>query len=308
MTGTMKRAALCAAVVAIAGCSASAGPGATEAIAADGGDLGQAWLALHAAMKAGDAAKATPLLDGRQWNLANKQPSWFQMFAEGDPGRPMGGRRNGDRATLFLDESTPGDETGRDYRHVNATRVGSGWVFDNPTTLGSSFSTHEARDCVALPTVFPCGVETAPAGKVAGTIVPKPKPDEPERHVLLDGFAARMVPSEGGEPTATRVVLSTLGINPAALALSSDPDHVYGWLGWPVMKLDIAPDGSSATLEYYGGRGRAKQALTKELVLEPATPGRIKGRLALDHAEAGKIDVSFDLSTASICRADEYPC
>ena len=126
--------------------------------------------------------------------------------------------------------------------------------------------------------------------------------------MLLDGFAARMVPREGGEPTATRVVLSTLGINPAALALSSDPDHVYGWLGWPVMKLDIAPDGSSATLEYYGGRGRAKQALTKELVLEPATPGRIKGRLALDHAEAGKIDVSFDLSTASICRADEYPC
>ena len=297
MKGLYVRAALAAALaVAIAGCTASAGSGTTEKIADDGGDLGKAWLDLNAAMEKGDAQAASALLDGKRWNLANKKPSWFQQFADGEPGKPMGGRRNGDRATLFLDNSDA-DGSRFEYRHVGATWSGSSWVFDGPMTLGSSFSPSDKRDCAETPDVFPCGVET---GQVSGTIkLAAPGEDDPAQYVLLDGFAARKVPTAGGATTTTEVVLSTQGINPAALAMSSDPDHVYGWLGWPVMKLAVAPDGKSAEVEYYGGGPRKKMTVTDGLTIDASAPGRMKGTLKTDVPDVGHVDVAFDLSTAS---------
>ena len=61
----------------------NAGPARTEELPSDGGDLGKAYIELAAAMKAGDKERAGRLLDPRQWHLANKQKSWFGMFAHG---------------------------------------------------------------------------------------------------------------------------------------------------------------------------------------------------------------------------------
>lgn len=291
----------------LAGCGGGGGNDAkTEALPSDGGEVGKAWLTFYGAMQAGDVETSKRHLDDRRWTTGNKPAKWFQQFATDPADRPMGGRLKGDRATLFLDASGGGSP---DYRHVNATRMGDHWVFDNPTTYGSSFSLSDGRDCSGGVTIFPCGVETAPQGQVGGTVTKlKTSDNEPTTEVLLDGFAVRMLPSEGAAPTATRVVLSAYGINPAGLALSTDPAHADGWLGWPVLRLLIAADGKSAELEYYGGSARKKVTVTSGLTLEANTPGRIKGRVQAEIPEGAKVDAHFDLGTASMCRADQYPC
>lgn len=295
---------------ALAGCGGGGGAdnAKTEALPADGGDLGKAWLAFHAAMKAGDVEASKRYLDGARWTTGNKKASWFQQFAEGEADKPMGGRVHGDRATLFLDASDPESTASRDYRHVNATRDGDSWRFDNPHTFGSSFSLSDARDCSAG-AIFPCGVETAPPGQVGGTVENlKARDGKPATELLVDGFAVQMVPTAGAAPTATRVVLSAHGINPAALALSTDPGHAEGWLGWPVLHLDIAADGKSAELEYYGGNGRQKTTVTAGLTLDANAPGRVRGRIQAEIPEAAKVDAHFDFGVASTCRKDDYPC
>lgn len=306
-----RHALLLALLAALAGCGGGSGAtdtARTEALPDDGGDLGKAWLAFHAAMKAGDVETSKRFLDGARWSTDNKQASWYQQFADGGVEKPMGGRVHGERATLFLDGSDPEYPEGREYRHVSATRVGDSWRFDNPTTFGSSFSLTDARDCSAG-AIFPCGVETAPLGQVGGTVVKlKTRADEPATEVLMDGFAVRMVPTEGAAPTATRVVLSASAINPAGLALSTDPEQADGWLGWPVLRLDIAPDGKSAELQYYGGNGRKKVTVTTGLTLDADTPGRVRGRVQAEIPDGARVDARFDLGTASSCRKDQYPC
>ena len=66
----------------------AAGPAKTEVLPADGGDLGKAWAELAAAMKAGDAGRAGKLLDPKAWHLADKQASWFSMFADMEKSKP----------------------------------------------------------------------------------------------------------------------------------------------------------------------------------------------------------------------------
>ena len=53
------------------------------------------------------------------------------------------------------------------------------------------------------------------------------------------------------------------------------------------MKLDIAPDGKSGELEYYGGAGRKKVTVTDGLKLDPSTAGRVKGTLKTEVPEVG---------------------
>jgi hypothetical protein len=291
----------CAAV--LAGLANAAGPGKTEILPANGGDLGKAYLDLAAAMKAGDKERAGRLLDPRAWHLADKQKSWFLMFAEMDKSRPAGGRLQGDRGTLFL--SSPGNPL--EFRYMSATRTSGGWQFDSPATLGSSFSKSEARDCKTS-RKFPCGVKTAPDSVVSGTIVPRsPAPDMPLKYQVIDGMAVPLVTEKGGAPAGTRVILSIHGINPEAVALNGDPEEVSGWLGWPVISLEVGRDGKTAKMEYYDGMSRRSFDIAKGLTVETTAPGRIRGQLKTE-IEKIVFDVSFDLAATSSCQAGAYRC
>jgi hypothetical protein len=281
----------------------AAGPVRTEALPETGGDLGTAYLDLAAAMKAADKERAGRLLDPRAWHLADKQKSWFGMFAEMEKSQPAGGRVQGDRGTLFL--SSPGNPL--EFRYVSATRTSGGWQFDSPATLGSSFSKSEMRDCNAS-RVFPCGAKTAPDSVVVGTIVPRsPAPGMPAKYRVIDGLAVPMVAVPGGAPAATRVLLSVHGINPDAVALSGDPDEVKGWLGWPVISLDVAKGGKSAKLEYYDGLSRKSVDIAKGLTLDASAPGRVHGELKAE-VEGVAFDVRFDLAVTNSCQTDAYRC
>lgn len=281
----------------------AAGPDRTEPLPATGGDLGKAYLDLAAAMKAADKERAGRLLDPRAWHLADKQKSWFEMFAEMDKSRPAGGRVQGDRGTLFL--SNPGNPL--EFRFVSATRTPGGWRFDSPATLGSSFSRSEVRDCKAS-RVFPCGAKTAADGAVAGTIVPRsPASDMPVKYRVIDGLAVAMVAAPGGAPAGTRVLLSIHGINPEAVALSGDPDEVKGWLGWPVISLDVAKGGKSAKLDYYDGISRKSVDIAKGLTIDASAPDRVRGHMKTE-VEGVAFDVRFDLAVTNSCQTDAYRC
>lgn len=283
--------------------SAGAGPIRTEPLPANGGDVGKAYTDLAAAMRAGDKERAGRLLDPRQWHLSNKQKSWFEMFADMGNMQPAGGRLQGDRATLFL-VNKAGNPL--EFRYMSATRTSSGWQFDSPTTFGSSFSKAEARDCKSSE-VFPCGARTAPDAMVAGTITPRqPDPHGPASCRVIDGLAVRMV-DEAKHSVGTRVLLSIHGINPEAVALSGDPDEVKGWLGWPVLSLDVAPGGKSAKLEYYDGMSRKTFDVAKGLNVEASAPDRVRGQLKTEIDKVA-FDLSFDLGAASSCQAEAYRC
>ena len=291
-------------VALLAASANAAGPVRTEVLPAAGGDLGKAYVELAAAMKAGDKERAGRLLDPRAWHLADKQKSWFGMFADMDKSQPAGGRLQGDRGTLFV---TSGVGNPLEFRFLSATRTSSGWQFDSPTTFGSSFGRSEARDCKTSK-VFPCGVKTAPDSAVSGTIVPRsPAPSMPVKYHVIDGLAVPMAAAPGDASTSTRVLLSIHGINPEAVLLSGDPEEVGRWLGWPLISLDIAKDGKTATMEYYDGMSRRSFDVVKGLAVESAAPGRIRGQLK---TEIDKVvfDVSFDLAAVGSCQSNVYRC
>ncbi len=153
----------------------------------DGGDLGKAYVELAAAMKAGDKERAGRLLDPKEWHLGNKEKSWFQMFDSLQELKPAGGRRQGDRATLFF--QTDGNPL--EFRSMTATRLDGAWRFCTPT-FGASFSKSEIRDC-KTGTVFPCGAKTAPDSVVWGTMTPHSDAPETQSHRVIDGLAVRMM-------------------------------------------------------------------------------------------------------------------
>ncbi len=285
-----------------AACAGDAGPARTEVLPKDGGDLGKAYVELAAAMKAGDKERAGRLLDPKQWHLGNKEKSWFQMFDHMERQKPAGGRRQGDRATLFLLET---DGNPLEFRYMSATRADGAWHFDSPTDLGSSFSKSEIRDC-KTGTVFPCGAKTAPDSVVWGTMTPHSDAPETQSHRVIDGLAVRMM-DDKKQLASTLVLLSGNGINPEAVAASSDPEQVKGWLAWPVVALDIAPGGKSGKLEYYNGSSRKTLDITKGLSIESRSPGRIRGQLKTD-VEKIALDLHFDLDTTSSCQVGAYRC
>jgi hypothetical protein len=285
-----------------AACGHDAAPARTEVLPSDGGDLGKAYLELAGAMKAADKDRAGRLLDPDHWHLANKEKSWFGMFDGVYSGQPAGGRIQGDRATLFLT-----DKAGNplEFRYMSATKTSSGWQFDAPTTLGSSFSKAE-RDC-STSKMFPCGVQTAPDSVVSGTITARePAPGTSAKSRVIDGIAVRMVDAKN-QVVGSRVLLSIHGINPAALALSRDPDNVKGWLAWPAILLDIPPGGGAAKMEYYDGASRKTIDVAQGLSIQAGTPDRIRGQLKTE-ADKVAFDLHFDLGTASSCQADAYNC
>ena len=141
-----------------------------------------------------------------------------------------------------------------------------------------------------------------------GTITHRVRtPDTPARYRVIDGLAVRMVASPGTAPTSTRVLLSVHGIDPVAVSLSGDPDHVKGWLGWPVISLDIAKDGKSAKMELYDGAARRNFAVTTGLIVETPDPARVRGQLKTE-IEKIDFDLHFDLAATSSCQTDASRC
>lgn len=292
----------------IAACC-SAGPvpdGTTEVLPADGGELGRAFADLTASFKAADKVRAAKLLDPTAWHLENKQASWFaQIGGQLAEYKPVGGRRQGDRATLFVVTPQPY------YAMMNASHVATGWQFDSPIPFGSSLNP-SGRDCKSSPTRFPCGAASAPDARVSGTVqshLIDPETKSPLRPVvLIDGLAVRRVDEETKVLKSTWIVLSATGINPRMVALSADPDEVKGWLGHPVLTLDVAPDGKSATVEYSDGYSPKSFVVSDGLSIDTSVPHRIRGRLKTDAKAVASFDITFDISTGCDCLADKYQC
>jgi hypothetical protein len=299
----------CVAMLALlcAACGSGAAPAAkTEALAADGGDLGNAFVDMVDAFKAADKARVGKLLDPQKWHMDGKEASWFALFAKQiQDNHPVGGRRQGDRATLFVVNAQPY------YAMMNATHTASGWQFDSPLATGSSFG-ETPRDCAASPTRFPCGATSAPDTQVSGTVLSH-KSDSlsggaSTPNVLFDGLAVRMLDSETKKPKFTRLLLSGTGINPQMVALSGDVGNVKGWLNYPLLMLDVAVDGKSAKLEYFNGASHQNLDVTEGLSIDPNTPNRIRGHLQTDAKDLARFDVAFDLGTASDCVESAYNC
>lgn len=279
--------------------STAAPPEKTEVLPADGGDLGKAYTDLVAAFKAGDKANAAKTLDTVVWNLDTKQPSWFAQFVPGmQDNHPVGGRRQGDRATLFVVNSQPY------YAMMNATHAADGWKFDSPVASGSSFG-DPPRDCAATPKRFPCGATSAPDARVSGHVLShaaQPMDPASARPVtLIDGVAVRMLDDQSKQLKFTRLLLSGTGINPQMLALSGNVGVVKGWLTYPLVTLDVSPDGKSAKLDYYNGSARKTLDVTNGLTIDTTTPERMRGHLKTDATDVAQFDLTFDIATTSEC-------
>jgi hypothetical protein len=277
----------------------------TEPLAADGGELGKAFVDLAAAFKAADRTRAATLLDPIRWHLDNKPPSWFAQISEPlSTFQPSGGRRQADRATLFLTSKSGY------YGLVNAT-YSAGWRFDSPTPAGSSL-TGSGRDCQHSPAIFPCGAVSAPDAQVSGTVqshMIDPDTKTTMRPVqIFDGLAVRMVDDRTKAVQSTWVVLSGTGVNPQMLQRAEEPDQVAGWLNYPVLKLAIAQGGTAAKAAYYNGYSRQEFDLASGLTLNPQSPNRIRGTLKADVKAVASFNLTFDIGTASSCVVDKYQC
>jgi len=284
--------ALAIAAAVVAACSAPAPTlQKTEMLPADGGEVGKAFAELQSALGAGDDAHASKLLDPK-WRVNGDGSGYFAVIKTL---KPTGGKRQGDRATLFVQDEH--------YAEFNATHGPSGWYFDLPMPL--FLTTDEKTDCIAKPQQFPCGASSAPDSQVSGyvtetqvnhltnetTLVKEP---------LFDGFATRVVSNGSKKPTATRLILSATAVNPEVLALNTNPSSVASALNY-VLTLDIAPDGKSAHGKYNGFSGRREFDVKDGagLTLDTTQPKRLHGRVTADVKDAGKLDAMFDVGIAS---------
>lgn len=301
------------ALVALIGtaCSGSGATSAakTEVLPADGGDLGKAFADLTSALAAGDKARAGKLLDPNSWHMDNKQPDFLvEISKQLSDYRPTGGKRQGDRATLFVVTPQPY------YAMLDATHTGGGWQFDSPLPTGTSFS-DPPRDCAALPSRFPCAASSAPDAQVSGSVLshrpPDPLSGAAKPVVLMDGIAVRMLDGESKALKSTKLILSAKGINPKMLALSDEPGSVTNWLNYPLLTLNVAADNKSAKAVYFDGYSHKDIDVRDGLSIDavtPGTPNRIRGHLKTDIKDVAQFDITFDLGTASDCIDGAYQC
>lgn len=293
-------------LIAVCAKAGEAQRGKTEVLQADGGELGKAFVELKQALKTADKARAAKLLDPSVWHLDNKKPEWFAQLNERlTQYSAVGGRRQGDRATLFVVNEVPY------YALMNATYAAGGWRFDTPSPPGSSFSS-PPRNCKAFPTRFPCAALSAPEALISGVVQshrvdPETKKPFPP-FVLFDGLAVRMLDGQTKALKATWIVLSGTGLNPQMVSLSEEPDDVTRWLSYPVLTLYVAPDGKSAKAYYYDGYSPKEFDVIGGLHIDTKTPNRIRGQLKTDMKDAAKFDITFDIGTASDCLDEQYHC
>ena len=284
----------------------AAGGDKTDVLPANGGELGTAFNELRAAFKAADKTSAARLLDQTAWHPENKDRGWFSQFSEQLAEYSVaGGHRQGDHATLFVVTRQPY------YAMMNATRVAGKWQFESPVPRGTGFGP-TSRDCRLSPTRFPCGASSAPDALVSGIVQSHridPETKEPFHPVtLFDGIAVRMLDAETGKLKSLRIILSGTGINPQMVALSWEPDQVRDWLGYPVLTLDVSPDGKSAKCQYHDGISPEEFGLAEGLNIKTKALKRVRGRLKTDVKDVAKFDVMFDIGIASACVSDKYQC
>jgi hypothetical protein len=278
----------------------------TEVLPADGGEPGRAFIRLQDAFRTADRGAASEVLDPALWHLEDKPGTWFKRLYEQMADFSIsGGRRQGDRATLFLVNKEPF------YATINATLVSGRWRFDTPVAGGSGFGA-AGRDCRSMPSRFPCGASSAPDAQVSGSVQSQridPETGAPVRPVaLIDGLAVRMLEGEAGLLKSIWVVLSGTGLNPRMVSLSWEPDQVRSWLQYPVLTLEVTPDGKSAKGTYYDGISPKEFEVTGGLSIDRSVRNRIRGRLKTAAQGVALFDVAFDIGTASDCLAGTYQC
>lgn len=282
--------------VVLASCSQTASaPIKTVALPSDGGEVGKAFVAYVDALKRNDIDAAGKAL--AKPDVLKRSSSKDILDNIGNAG-PTGGRQQGDRATLFLVRG-PAD----DVRIVlyNASRVAGVWKFDTPLLSGTKFHP-SPLDCRSG-NKFPCGVETAPDAVVYGTV---PTMDGHGQQALIDGFAAHTL--KGGTSSGTLVVLAGHGIEPELLHVSADPHEVEGWLRWPVLHIDIAPDNKHAHAAFFSGASVEEFDVADGLAIESTDKGRIRGRLDVTSKKGGAIQARFDIADTSTCNVDTDRC
>jgi hypothetical protein len=79
-------------------------------------------------------------------------------------------------------------------------------------------------------------------------------------------------------------------------------------LSAPFLRLDVAADGKTAHAELWDHNTRKQAGITEDLTIESSDGNRIRGRLKTDLKELAKIDLYFDLATASMCYTDGDKC
>lgn len=305
ITGSM----LLALVLLCAACGKTAAPiEKTTVLPPDGGDLGKAYSEMEDAFKAADKIRLGRLLDPRVWPLDDKQDSWFAQFVERLGGfHPIGGVRQGERATLFVVNDQPF------YAMFNATHTPGGWVFDSPVAYGTVLD-GQPKNCAGSAR-FPCGAASAPDALVAGTVQAKnvatrSAPTASTADAMIDGIAVRILDHGSKKLKFTRLVLSGTGINPQMVARSSAMSGVEMWLNAPVtvVAMDVAVDGESAKLTSKGPFYLNNVDVTEGLTIEPNTPNRIRGSLQAVIGNAGQFAITFDVGTISECIEGAYNC
>lgn len=271
----------------------------TEALPPDGGEVGQAYAEFASAVDAGDQARIARYVDSA---LADKGPAFLQAFGKLVPRKPIGGRRQGDRATLFL--QTAVEKGGGPYQLWNATLTPAGWHFDGPEDVVPFGIPDPGLDCKGK-TKFPCATSTAPDSIVSGglvlnkydTFVFKKAP----AFRLLDGFAVRNVDEDSKALKSTTIFLSSTGIMPGMLTREvDDPNSVRYKLTSGLLRLDVAADGKSAHVEFWDHNSRKQGDVSAGLSIDTADGKRIRGALKADITDMAKVDVVFDLGTASV--------
>ena len=271
----------------------------TEELPSDGGEVGKAYAEFASAVDAGDEARIAKYVDSA---LADKGPAYLQAFGKLVGRKPIGGRRQGDRATLFLQTAVL--KSGNSYELRNATRTPAGWHFDGPMDVVPFGIPDPGLDCNGK-TKFPCALSTAPDSIVSGGLVLN-KYDtflfkKAPAVRLLDGFAVRNVDEDSKALTSTTIFLSSTGIMPGMLTREvGDSDSVRYKLTTGLLRLDVAADRKSAHVEFWDHNSRTQGDVTAGLSIDTAGGKRIRGALKADVKDVAKIDVMFDLGTASV--------
>ena len=284
----------------LAACAqSSAGPTKTEVLSADGGELGKAYIEFASAVDAGDTARISKLINPDD---ADSKLAVLQAFGKLSSNKPVGGRRQGDHATLFL-------QTGEHaYEFVNATHGATGWLFDSPIKQLPVGIEGDERDCTAK-TEYPCALITAPDAVVSGSVTLN-KYDtfvykKPPTFSMLDGFAVRELNDDGKTLKHTSLFISSMGIMPGMFthATGGDaPSDVRYTLAFGLVRMDVAPDGKSANIEIWNGGSEKTANVADGLTIEVADGKRIRGRLITDVKDVAKFNLYFDIATVSVYR------
>jgi hypothetical protein len=281
----------------------------TQVLPEDGGELGQRYLELVEAYKAGDIAHVTSLAA----NPASGVPAQESLhdFANTLMDlHPTGGRRYQDRATLFLGNAEY-------YAVIDGVRRADGWHFDPPYQSTSENTSSRELDC-RIDARFPCGILTAPDALVAGVVqshvIDQETHAPPLPEKLFDGFAVRMLDEHTGALKFTRVVFSGTGLDPDSLSSVFGFEDVQWRARNPIVVLDVARDARTARITYINKTSspylheNPSFPIDAGVAIESTEHYRIRGQLKTDIKDLAQFDVAFDVGTASECAADADRC